>query len=143
MLLKKYCMIRHLQLLIIHSMMHLKKKSPQWSTAFLRKSRETITHTGTWIISEDHQLTKKLHKSITKKSWKRKIYSSFGDNVWVTDLAGMQLISQYNKNSCYGLLILMSNLHGLLRWRIKKVLQSPMHFKMFWMNLLVNQTRYR
>ena len=36
-----------------------------------------------------HQLLKKFRK--------RKVYSSFKDNIWGADLADMQLISKYNK----------------------------------------------
>ena len=37
------------------------------------------------------------HKSIIKKFEKRKVYSSFKDNIWGDDLADMQLISKFNK----------------------------------------------
>ena len=38
-----------------------------------------------------------LHKSIVKQFKKRKIYSSFIDNIWGACLAGMQLINKFNK----------------------------------------------
>ena len=37
-----------------------------------------------------------MHFPITKKFEKRKVYSSFKDNIWGADLADMQLISKYN-----------------------------------------------
>ena len=43
------------------------------------------------------ELAEELHKSIIAKFKKRKAYSSFIDNTWGADLAGMQLISQFNK----------------------------------------------
>ena len=41
-----------------------------------------------------------LHKPINKKFEKRKVYSSFKDNMWGTDLANIQLISRFNKRTC-------------------------------------------
>ena len=38
-----------------------------------------------------------FHKPINKKLKKRKIFSSFKDNIWGADLADMQLISKLNK----------------------------------------------
>ena len=47
-------------------------------------------------IKENQQLANKLHKPIIRKFKKRKVYSSFKDNIWNVDLADMQLISKYN-----------------------------------------------
>ena len=52
-------------------------------------------------IKENQQLTNELHKSIIRKFKKRKVYSSFKDNIWGFDLADMQLISKYNKGIRY------------------------------------------
>ena len=38
-----------------------------------------------------------MRKSITRLFKKRKVYSSFKDNIWGSDLADMQLISKFNK----------------------------------------------
>ena len=38
-----------------------------------------------------------MHKPIIRKFEKRKVHSSFKDNIWGTDLADMQLISKFNK----------------------------------------------
>ena len=46
---------------------------------------------------ENIQLADELHKPIIKKIKKRKVYSSFRDNVRGTDLADMQLLSKFNK----------------------------------------------
>ena len=45
----------------------------------------------------DQQLAEELHKPIIIKFKKRKLYSSFIDNVWGTDLGDMQLISKVNR----------------------------------------------
>ena len=47
-------------------------------------------------IKQNLQLAEELHKPIIKFK-KRKVYSGFKDNIWATDLADMQLISQFNK----------------------------------------------
>ena len=41
------------------------------------------------------QLAEELHKPIIKNFKRRKVYSSFKDNIWGVDLADMQLISKY------------------------------------------------
>ena len=46
---------------------------------------------------ENIQLTDELHKPITRKFKKRKVHSSFKDNIWGVDLADMQLLSKFNK----------------------------------------------
>ena len=43
------------------------------------------------------QLANELHKPIIKKFNKRKVYSSFKDNIWGVDLADMQLLSKFNQ----------------------------------------------
>ena len=43
------------------------------------------------------ELAEELHKSIIRKSKKRKVYSSFIDNIWGVDLTDTQLISKFNK----------------------------------------------
>ena len=52
-------------------------------------------------IKENQQLANELHKPIIRKLKKRKVYSSFKDNIWGVDLADMQLISKYNKGIRY------------------------------------------
>ena len=45
----------------------------------------------------NHELAERLHKAIIKKFEKRKVYSSFKDNIWGVDLMDMQLISELYK----------------------------------------------
>ena len=45
---------------------------------------------------------------------KRKVYSSFKNNKWAADLAGMQLISKYNKGFCF--LLCVFDLHSKYVW---------------------------
>ena len=57
---------------------------------------------GTGIKSmPDQQLANELHKPIIRKFRKRKVYSSFKDNIWGVDLADMQLMSKSNKEIRY------------------------------------------
>ena len=53
-------------------------------TFFDKKSK------GSGITNEsNYQLANELHKPIIKKLKKRKVYSSFRDNIWGLDLADM------------------------------------------------------
>ena len=44
---------------------------------FDKKPRDNTTDTGAGIISEDQQLANELHKFITRKFQRRKVYSSY------------------------------------------------------------------
>ena len=46
-------------------------------------------------------LADELHKPISKKFDKRKVYSQFKDNIWGVDLADMQSLSRKNKSIKY------------------------------------------
>ena len=48
-------------------------------------------------------LADELHKPVTKKFNKRKVYSQFKDNIWGVDLAEMQSLSKKNKGIKYSL----------------------------------------
>ena len=48
-------------------------------------------------LSQNQQLAKELHKPIIRKFKKRKVHSTFKDNILGAYLADMQLISRYNK----------------------------------------------
>ena len=57
---------------------------------------------GIGITNEsNYQLANELHKPIIRKLKKRKVYSSFKDNIWGVDLADMQSLSKYNKGFKY------------------------------------------
>ena len=57
---------------------------------------------GSGIINEpNHQLASELYKPIKRKLKKRKVYSSFKDNIWDVDLADMQSLSKYKKENKY------------------------------------------
>ena len=54
-------------------------------------------YVNTKLIPQNQQLAEELHKFIITKFGKRKVYSTFKDNIWGADLADMQLLSKYNK----------------------------------------------
>ena len=52
---------------------------------------------GSGAAEPSLKLADELHKPIIRKFNKRKVYSSFKDNIWRVDLAGMQLLSKFDK----------------------------------------------
>ena len=56
-----------------------------------------VSGSGAKVIPENEQLANELHKPIIRKFEKRRVYSTFKDNIWDADLADMQLLSKYNK----------------------------------------------
>ena len=57
---------------------------------------------GSGVDTEaNYQLVNELHRQIIRKFKRRKIYSSFRDNIWGIDLADMQSLSKYNKGIKY------------------------------------------
>ena len=72
---------------------------------------------GSGVVNEsNYQLADKLHKQIIRKFKKRKVYSSFRDNICGVGLADMQSLSKYNKESSiyYVQLIFLVNMCALL-----------------------------
>ena len=65
---------------------------------------------------ENIQLADELHKPIIKKLKKRKVYSSFRDNIWGVDLANMQLLSKYDKG--YRFLLCVIDILSKYAWVI-------------------------
>ena len=60
-------------------------------------------------MPQNEQLAEELHKPIIRKFKKRKVCSTFKDNIWDADLSNMQLIPKFNKL----LLTFLSNMLGL------------------------------
>ena len=50
---------------------------------------------------QNQQLADELHKPIIRKFKRRRVYSSFEDNIWSVDLAHMQVLGKYNKRIRY------------------------------------------
>ena len=53
-----------------------------------------VSGSGAKLIPENKQLANELHKPIIRKFEKRKVYSTFKDNIWGVDLADMKLLSK-------------------------------------------------
>ena len=88
--------------------------------------------TGSGVANEpNYQLANELHKPIIRKFKKRKVYSGFRDNIWVADLADMQLISNFNKGSRFLLCVIdiFSKYAWVVPLKDKKVLVLLMLFR--------------
>ena len=62
---------------------------------FDEKSTLLNKSSGSGMVNEpNYQQANELHKPIIRKFKKRKVYSSFRDNIWGVDLADMQSVSK-------------------------------------------------
>ena len=77
---------------------------------FDKKSSEIAVAT-----EPNYQLLSKLHRQIIRKFKRRKLYSSFRDNIWDGDLADMESLCKYNKGMKHLLceIYILVNTHGL------------------------------
>ena len=76
-------------------MMDIKEVLLVWFIKLLIKNLQV-----SWVnnkIKQNEELAKELDKPIIRKFLKRRVYSSFKDNIWGADLAEIQLISTFNK----------------------------------------------
>ena len=83
-------MIKHLRLL---------KKSASLARSKILATQDKSA-SGSGIKNEyisNKELSEDLLKPIIRKCKKRQLHSPFIDNIWVADLADMQLISKFNK----------------------------------------------
>ena len=89
------------------------------------------------------QLAEELHKPIIRKFEKRKVYSSFRDNIWGADVADMQLLSKFNKG--FRFLLCIINSYSKYAWFVpikdKKGLVLLMLFKKFLELIWVHQEK--
>ena len=72
-------------------------------------------------IKQNIQLADELHKRIIRKFEKRKVYSSFRDNIWGADLANavialLQLLSKFNKG--FRFLLCVIDIYSKYAWII-------------------------
>ena len=79
----------------------------------------------------NHELAERLHKAIIKKFEKRKVYSSFKDNIWGADLMDMQLVSELYEIFYFSLCHMdsYSKYAWVLLWKTIRVLRLLMLFK--------------
>ena len=70
---------------------------------FSRKSSDSGAKS---LIMLYQQSSKEWHKPIVGQFEKRKVYSSFKDNIWCVDLAHMQVISRFKKQFLFLLCVI-------------------------------------
>ena len=93
---------------------------------------KSVVGTGIKSMSQNEQLAKELHKPIIRKFKKRKVHSTFNNNIWGADLADMQLISKFNKGFGFLLCVdIFSKYAWVAPLKDKKGVISLMHFKKF------------
>ena len=85
-------------------------------------------------IMSNLQLAEALHKPVIRKFERWKVYSSFRDNIWGVDLAGMQLINKYNEGILFLLCVIdiYSKHVGIVHLKDKKCIAIT---KVFHQNL--------
>ena len=64
------------------------------------------TVTSKAAVSVNEQLAEELHKPVTKKFKRRKVYVRIKDNIWAADSAEMESWSSKNKNVTYLLCVI-------------------------------------
>ena len=69
-------------------------------------------------IMLSQQLAEELHKSLIRKTEKRKVYSPFIDNILGADLADMQLINTLNKG--FPFLFCVIDIYSKYTWVVPK-----------------------
>ena len=79
-------------------MMVIKEDQLQWFTSFFGKKS---SGSGVAVFEPNCQLANEIHRQIIRKFKRRKVCSSFRDNNWGVDLAGMQSLSKCNKGIKY------------------------------------------
>ena len=73
---------------------------------FFNKKSALLADKSTMGGNLNLELANELHKPIIRKLNKRKVYSSYKDNIWGVDLADMELLSKYNKEIKYLLCVI-------------------------------------
>ena len=102
-------------LLNLQNIIDIKEFLLQWFIDFLIK-RQLKGRTVKNENISNKELAEQLHKPLIKKFKKRKVKSSFIDNIWWADLAGMLLISKFNKGFRY--LLCMIDIYSKNAWVI-------------------------
>ena len=95
-----YDVIMHLISLEIQNMLDINADSLQWLQIFDKNfsslANKYAADSGIKNMP-NKKLAEDLHKPIIKKLEKRKLHSSFIDNIWGGDLGNMQLINTFDK----------------------------------------------
>ena len=81
----------------------------------LNTSKENISNKRPLELATQ-ELAEELHKPVIKKFKKRRVHSTFIDNIWLADLADMQLISKFNKG--FRFLLCVIDIYSKYAWVI-------------------------
>ena len=84
------------------------KKTPGGATT-LTRSETLATRNKSAVKNENmsnKELAEELHKPIIRKFKKRKVHSSFTDNIWGADIADMQLIRKLIRGIRFSLCVI-------------------------------------
>ena len=100
---------------------------------FFDKKSKRSGVVNTKLRPQNQQLAEELHKLIIEQFEKRKVHAAFKDNIWVADLADMQLLSKYNKGIKFLLYVIdiFSKYAWVAHLKDKKGLAFLKHFKAF------------
>ena len=90
-------------------------------------------------IPQNEQLAEELHKPIIRKFKKRKIYSAFKDNIWLADLANMQLISKFNKR--FRFLFCVIDVYSKYAWVVPLIDKKALSIANAFQNILKKSNR--
>ena len=93
-------------------MMDINADLLQWFINFLIK--KLLVEQLKMQLMSNKELEKELHKLVIRKFQKRKLHSSFIDNIWCADLADIQLISKLNKG--FRFLLCVTDIYGKYAW---------------------------
>ena len=87
-----------------------------------------------------------LINELSENIFKRRVYSSFKENIWGADLVDIQLISKCNNGIRYLLYVinLFSKYAWVVPWKDRKgiTILLLMHFKVFYTVQNANQAKY-
>ena len=93
---------------------------------------------------QNNELAEELHKPIIRKFEKRKVHSSFKNNIWGADLADMQFLSKFNKGIRF--LLWVIDIYSKYAWVIplkdKTGITITNTFQKYQISQVANQTKY-
>ena len=104
----------------------------KWLASMVYKFFDSkVSESGAKLTLQNEQLAEELHKPIIIKFEKRRVYSTFKDNIWGVDLADMQLLSKYNKGIRFLLCVIdiFSKYARVVTLKGKKGIILLKHFK--------------
>ena len=90
-----------------------------------------VSGSGAKLILENEQLANEFHKPIIRKFEKRKVYSTFKDNIWSVHFADMHLLSNKGIKFLLCVIDIFSKYAWVVPLKDKKGISMLKHFKTF------------